>query len=152
MFKLKKLIASVVVAASVFVTSQAAFALPDYYEPNNTFDTAYNVPYSTSLGTILSSEADKDYYVLHTGYVGPGAYVDVSIVSPPGGYNYGVSITKYLGSSANKKLLFQDDINGITGYRVYLDSYDSYYFMVANYGSPVTPDANYYLHVSALQY
>jgi hypothetical protein len=136
----------VAVLLLVFTISSASAALPDYYEPNNTYSTSYQLNAGDAIQTILSSDLDRDYFHITTASVLPDYYVDVFLISPSG-YDYNLSITKLNGAYAQRTELFNE--TGLKGYRVPLESYTSFYFLASNIGGTITTDVNYTLSVSA---
>ncbi|WP_270168108.1 hypothetical protein [Paenibacillus sp. SYP-B4298] len=121
----------------------ASAALPDYYEPNNTYDTAYTIYPNQAIATILSSDQDRDYYKFTTGYVGNGKFIDVSLLSPSR-YYYSLNLTTYPGGYVQKYQL-DDGSGNFSSYRVPLQSYTTYYILVSKIGGSITTDANYFL-------
>ncbi|WP_116059462.1 hypothetical protein [Cohnella phaseoli] len=140
-FSLMALVAALLLSLSVL---PASAALPDYYEPNNTFDTAYALAPNTSIATILSNDNDRDYYKFQVGSVGPGKFFDVHLVSPSG-FPYSLIITKNGGTSVTKYQLDGGGVTGFSSYRVPIEANTTYYFLVSQIGGPTTQDANYFL-------
>lgn len=126
-----------------FTVTSASAALPDYYESNNTYDTAYAINPNQFIATVLSTNEDRDYYKFTTGYVGPGKFIDISLLAPSR-YYYSLIVTTYLGGSVTKYQL-DDGSSNFSSYRIPLASYTTYYFLVSNIGGSTTADANYFL-------
>ena len=97
-FTMLSLVAVLVLSLSVL---SASAALPDYDEPNNTYDQAQVINPNQAIATILSSNQDKDYYKFTTGQVNSGQFIDVSVLSPSR-YNYSVIVTTYNGGYVQK--------------------------------------------------
>ncbi|XID91088.1 hypothetical protein ACF3MZ_21575 [Paenibacillaceae bacterium WGS1546] len=140
-FSLLSLVAVLVLSMSVM---SASAALPDYYEPNNNFDQAYPINPNQSLATILSNNQDRDYYKFTVGQVSPGYFFDIHLVSPSG-YNYSLIITKNGGEYVPKYQLDDGGTWGFSSWRVPIEPYTTYYFLVSNIGGNTTADANYFL-------
>jgi len=138
------LLSLVAVLVLSFSVMSASAALPDYYEPNNTYDTAYAITPNTAIATILSNNQDRDYYKFTTGYVGTGKFIDISLLSPSR-YNYGGPIITTYGGGYVQKYQLDDGSSNFSSYRVPLESYTTYYILVSNIGLSTTADANYFL-------